>query len=148
MLALVKDTAHLQATWTCVCRLGAQRIHLRENGCGFTFELITLPNEILFRVLAGAKLEIQVTQIVVNDFLTLAKIVQASLFYSMGRASLWPENVGKAAEGEERRWEYNRQVHDAWLAPGRKSLRSIEVIVYPLLGLNPAEQVQYVRCDS
>ncbi len=81
--------------------LAAEGLHLAQDGGGLGFEGVALAGVVVFRIFAGAELEVEVAEVVVDDVLALAEVVEARFFYGRGGAGLRPEDEGGAGEEED-----------------------------------------------
>src|SRR5665213_2670200 len=95
--------------------LAAEGFHFGEDGCGFGFEGVALRVEVFLGILAGAVLEVEVAEVVVDDFLALAEIVEARLLDFDGEAGLRPEDISETGDREEDGRDDGLGVHYFWL---------------------------------
>jgi len=80
---------------------GAKGVHFGDYFGGFGFEGFALAGVVVFGIFAGAELEVEVAEVLVDGVFALAEVVQASLFDRSGDFGLWPEDVSEAAEHKE-----------------------------------------------
>src|SRR5665213_500377 len=95
--------------------LAAEGFHFGENSGCFGFEGGALRGKVFLGVFAGAVLEVEVAEVVVDDFFALAKVVEARLFDFGGEAGLRPEDVGETGDREEDGRDDGLGVHYFWL---------------------------------
>ena len=80
----------------------AEGVHLGEDLGGFVFEGVTLAVVVVFGELAGAELEVEVAEVVVDDVFTLAEVVEAGLLVDRDEGvALRPEDVRTGGEQED-----------------------------------------------
>jgi hypothetical protein len=81
--------------------LTAEGVHFGEDFGGFGFEGVALFGEVVFGVFAGFVLEVEVAEVVVDDFFALAEVVEACFFDYGGQPRLRPEDVGEAEDKQD-----------------------------------------------
>ena len=91
--------------------LGAEGVHFGEDAGSFGFEGVALFGVVVRGVFAGAEFEVEVAEIVVDDLLALAEVVEAGLFYNGGELGLRPEDVGEAEDEQKGGSEDGLEIH-------------------------------------
>lgn len=92
-------------------RLTAKRFDLGKNLSSFGFERIPLRAVVGFRVLAGAVLEVQIAEVLIDHLFALAQIVETRLLGRSDDLSLWPEDVCAKRDEEKNGRKKNGWTH-------------------------------------
>lgn len=87
-------------------------VDLFEKNFGFLLEEVTLNVVVGGFVFAGAKLEVEVAEVFVDDVQTLPEMIKAG--FRPVRVRMFgcgPEDVGQTDEAEENRWNDGEEEH-------------------------------------
>ena len=92
---------------------GGEEVHFGEDVGYFAFQGVALADVVFLRELAGAELEVQVAEAVVEDVFALLEVVETVFLADGGEegAVLRPEDEGTAGEKENDAGENGLQVH-------------------------------------
>jgi hypothetical protein len=91
--------------------LAAEGVHFGQDFGGFGFEGVALLGVVVFGVFAGAVLEVEVAEVVVDHFLALLQVVEAGLFDNGAELGLRPEDVGEAGQQKKRGGDEGLEIH-------------------------------------
>src|SRR6185437_6977289 len=94
-----------------IAALTAERLHLRQHARGLGLKRIALNDVIRLRILAGLVLEVQVAEVLIDNLLALAQIVQPRLLRRRSQPVLRPEDIRAAGKQQKNGRKHNREVH-------------------------------------
>ena len=91
----------------------AKRFHLGKHVRGLGFERVPLPCIVFFGKFAGAVLEVQIAQIVIDHLLALAEVIETIFLGGGGKGEtrLRPEDEGGAGEQKKKAREKDLGIH-------------------------------------
>src|SRR5580658_3949159 len=112
--------------------LTAERLHLRQHSRRLGFQRLSLRRVVRLRILTCLVLEVEVAEVLIDNLLALAQIIQPRFLRHRSQSVLRPEDI-RAAGKQQKNWrKQNREVHrHRSLAAAQATARSrVKGIVY------------------